>query len=460
MSDHQSLQTPSARSVFESDDGRQSLSSADVSAQAPLEGPMLEETPLAHSRVAKQLYATPQTRSVFQSDNGRQSLSSAEVSAEGALEDAMLEETPLAPSRSRAAKQSEYATPTTRSVTMIGAAAKDKLEEVSPGGRRCIVTNEEYPRIAIEAAHLLPRATKPHLLTKLEFAFNLKYKQLHIDTTRNLTYLKVDHHRSFDHDGFLLLPTRKDLTRVSDFTLSENEPTKTYKEVFDETEFEYRIVPLQLFKDGNTVFRLTDNNHEKIFPITDPINLPTLKSHTNPFFVIANAGPKLHSNLALVPSAIKANRTIHADLLSINTVWTAWMSRTPDDTWKGVKYKPHTGGGDNGGDGGKNGRGSAPDGKGPERRSTRSSSSRHDGSPTPSQGSNRAGGRAGRTAPRTEACLPDLAPDNCSDGVDSDVLTEDAVRLVPHLDRRFFVRNWLDGKPVRSDEDRIQGVNS
>ncbi|KAJ7769058.1 hypothetical protein B0H14DRAFT_355608 [Mycena olivaceomarginata] len=89
---------------------------------------------------------------------------------------------------------------------MIGAAAKDKLAEVSPGGRRRIVTNEEYPRIAIEAAHLLPRATKPHLLTTLEFAFNLKYKQLHIDTTRNLGYFKVDQHRSFDHDGFPFTP--------------------------------------------------------------------------------------------------------------------------------------------------------------------------------------------------------------------------------------------------------------
>ncbi|KAJ7364285.1 hypothetical protein DFH08DRAFT_1073059 [Mycena albidolilacea] len=359
--------TPQTRSVFESDDGRQSLSSADVSAQAPLEGPMLEETPLAHSRAAKQLYATPQTRSVFESDSGRQSLSSADVSAEGALEDAMLKETPRAPSRSRAQL---YATSPTRSVTMI-----------------------EYPRIAIEAAHLLPRATKPHLLTTLEFAFNLKYKQLDIDTTRNLGYFRVDQRRSFDHDGFLLLPTRKDLQRVLDLPLSENEPAKTYKEVFDETEFEYRIVPLQLYKDGNTVFRLTDHNHEKIFPITitNPITLPTLKSHANPFFVIANAGPKLHSNMALVPDAIKANRTIYADLLSISTVWTAWMSRKPDDTWKGVRYKPRTGGGNNGGDGGNSGRGSAPEGKGPERHSTRSSSSRHDGSPTPSQGSDRAG---------------------------------------------------------------------
>jgi hypothetical protein len=38
--------------------------------------------------------------------------------------------------------------------------------------------------------------------------------------------------------------------------------------------------------------------------------------------------------MALVPDTIKANRTIYADLLSINTVWTEWMSCKPDDTWE------------------------------------------------------------------------------------------------------------------------------
>jgi hypothetical protein len=67
---------------------------------------------------------------------------------------------------------------------------------------------------------------------------------------------------------------------------------------------------------------------------------------------------------------------------------------------------------------------------------------------------------AGRTVARREACLPDLEPDDRSDGVDSDVLAKDAVRLVPYLDRRFFVQNWLDGKPVHSDEDQVERVNS
>jgi hypothetical protein len=116
MSNHQSLQTPSARSVFdndEDDEGRQSLSSADVSADSAPENATLEETPQAPTRAANLLYATPQARSASGS---------------------------------------------------IGTRAKEKLEKVSPRKRCCIVTNEKFPRAAIEAAHLLPRAADHELV--------------------------------------------------------------------------------------------------------------------------------------------------------------------------------------------------------------------------------------------------------------------------------------------------------
>ncbi|KAJ6605901.1 hypothetical protein B0H10DRAFT_1956982 [Mycena sp. CBHHK59/15] len=383
MSNHQSLQTPSARSVFdngEDNEGRQSLSSADVSADGALENATLEETPQAPTRAANLLYATPQARSASSS---------------------------------------------------IGTRAKEKLEKVSPRKRSCIVTNEKFPRAAIEAAHLLPRAADHELLTKLEYAFNLKYEQLHIDTTRNLAYLRADQHRSFDRRGFLLLPTREVLLRVHTFTLSAKEAAKTV------------AVPLQLFEDGNTVFRKLSDvgpQYESIFPLPNAEILatlesheilPTLKSHVNPFFVIANAGPKLAPSMVLVPEAIKKNHDIFTDLVLLSALWDAWSLSTPPAMWKGAKYIPRRGGNKDGGRG-NNGTG-------------------------PSDGSR----GAGRTVPHTEACLPNLEPDDRSDdGVDSDVLTADAVRLVPYLDRRFFVRNWLHGKPAHSDEDQVQWVNS
>jgi hypothetical protein len=216
------------------------------------------------------------------------SLSSADVSADGPLENAALEETPQAPAR---AANLLYATPQARSAaSSIGTRAKEKLEKVSPRKRCCIFTNEEFPRAAIEAAHLLPRAADHELvrfsfhhllfdslnffqLTKLEYAFNLKYKQLHIDTTRNLVYRKhsrfplhrfppnlfvfsvrADQHRSFDRRGFLLLPTREVLLRVHTFTLSAKEAAKTYKEV-------HRLPPFLFPGPNNSRFSMKQNSN-------------------------------------------------------------------------------------------------------------------------------------------------------------------------------------------------------
>jgi hypothetical protein len=63
---------------------------------------------------------------------------------------------------------SVYQTPQARSVaSSIANAAREKLVQVSPNGRRCIVTNEEAPLVTIEAAHLLPRATRHELVGHL-----------------------------------------------------------------------------------------------------------------------------------------------------------------------------------------------------------------------------------------------------------------------------------------------------
>ncbi|KAJ7094991.1 hypothetical protein C8R44DRAFT_749273 [Mycena epipterygia] len=46
--------------------------------------------------------------------------------------------------------------------------------------------------------------------------------------------------------------------------------------------------------------------HSKIFPV-EPFSPSTIELHVNPFFVIANAGPKLEEHLALLPSDWQSN---------------------------------------------------------------------------------------------------------------------------------------------------------
>ncbi|KAJ7884641.1 hypothetical protein B0H14DRAFT_3128375 [Mycena olivaceomarginata] len=240
--------------------------------------------------MSNQSHQTPSTLSIFDNDeqDDRQSLSSADVSTGGALEDATREKTPLP--RARAAIQL-YATPQARSVTSsIAAPAKAKLEKVSPGGR-----------------------------------------------------IKADQHRSFDNKGFVLLPTNADLCL---FTPSRSRRIRRTSKRIKRKTFEYRIVPLQLSRDGNAVFRRQGPEYKKIFPLADPTTLPTVQSDVNPFFVIANTGPKLGPGMDLVPDDMKRTPAIYVDLFLLGSLWATWSSRTPPQMWREAKYM-HRGGGGN-----------------------------------------------------------------------------------------------------------------
>ncbi|KAJ7495736.1 hypothetical protein B0H11DRAFT_894882 [Mycena galericulata] len=306
--------------------------------------------------------------------------------------------------------------------------------------------NDALPHVNIEAAHLLPRSTKRDMLTKLKFAFGLRFRQLHIDTTRNLVYLKVDQHRSFDHTGFFLLPSWDVILAIESFMAAPK--GRTYKQVFTRQTFEYRMVPLQLSKDGNGIFRLrlsepsTDDSdlgavYDQIFPLTNHTALPIISSHANPFFVIANAGPKLESHLDLVPPALQSDQEISGDIARILTLWVRWSHARPTEAWMAARYNRRDRSGNR--KGGSVGHG----GGGP-------SSAHHDGSPTPSRRahsnpSNSGAGPSGHGLARTAAGPPELDRNDYSDGIESDVLTEDAVRSVVYLDRTAFLQKWLDG---------------
>ncbi|KAJ7189871.1 hypothetical protein GGX14DRAFT_580302 [Mycena pura] len=237
-----------------------------------------------------------------------------------------------------------YLTPDARSTTgSVAPRAKEKLARLC-GGRKCIVTHELAPHAGIEVAHLLPRSTGATQLAKLEFAFGLRYRQIHIDTTGNLEHIKSDLHRSFDHMGWFLLPELHVIQNILQFTLAP--AGRTYKEVFPPAErFKYRLVPLQLIKDNIGIWRRKSSDplvpldtpdpsnpfppppaYDQIYPIglsPPPVfeSLPILESRANPFFVVANAGPKLQAGMTLLPSSWISR----VDIMTVNTIWTLWM---------------------------------------------------------------------------------------------------------------------------------------
>ncbi|KAJ7177418.1 hypothetical protein C8R43DRAFT_942690 [Mycena crocata] len=246
---------------------------------------------------------------------------------------------------------SVYETPQARSVTShIAHEAKVKLIRVSPNGRRCIVTNETTPEVTIEAAHLLRRSTKDDLLTKLEFVFGLKFRQMHIDTTRNLVYFRVDQHRSFDHKGFFLLPERDVIEIIQDFTTNRN--GRTYKQVqaLTRSKFKYRLVPLQLAKDGHGIFQRRpptdseDASYEQIFPLLPGASLPIIETHASPFFIIVNAGLKLAKHYSLLPHFVMSDASLIGDINSVAALWLQWSTAEVPKGWLERPYQRRSGG--------------------------------------------------------------------------------------------------------------------
>ncbi|KAJ7622993.1 hypothetical protein B0H17DRAFT_1219090 [Mycena rosella] len=234
-----------------------------------------------------------------------------------------------------------YLTPDARSTTgSVAPRAKEKLARLC-GGRNCILTHEPAPHACIEVAHLLPRSMSATQLAKLELAFGLRYRQIHIDTTGNLEHIKSDLHRSFDHMGWFLLPELQVIQEIFQFTVARE--GRTYKEVFPAAgSFKYRLVPLQLIKDSIGIWRRKSSDTPVPLDTSDPSNpfppppaydqiypiglyplpvfesLPILESRANPFFVIANAGPKLQASMNLLPS----NWISRVDIMTVNTIWT------------------------------------------------------------------------------------------------------------------------------------------
>ncbi|KAJ7073932.1 hypothetical protein C8F01DRAFT_1098734 [Mycena amicta] len=328
---------------------------------------------------------------------------------------------------SSSARSSRWRLDETRSHTSsLRQRVKNKLTDLS-GGRVCILTQESAPQVSIKAAHLVPRATSGALLAKLEFSFGLKYKQLHIDTTGNLVYIRVDLHRSFDSKGWILLPETHVIQRIQQYM--GNPGTDTYKQVcscasarfyfffhcqvrqiFAERKFTYRIIPLQLFKDETTVFqRVSKDEYRKLLPV-EPFSPPTVESHANPFFVIANAGAKLEDALALLPTKWQFN----PDILAVLGLWLRWKTVMPSPEWL---------------------------------RRPRSSPGRRAVAGVGPSGDSDTLARAA-----ADLGLPQLDRDDSSDtpATESDILTHDAVSAVDFLDRSDFFARWLHGLPAAS----------
>ncbi|KAJ7799492.1 hypothetical protein B0H14DRAFT_3886044 [Mycena olivaceomarginata] len=290
-------------------------------------------------------------------------------------------------------------------------------------------------------------------LAKIELAFGLRYRQVHIDTTGNLEHLKSDLHRSFDHMGWFLLPELHVIQEIFQFTVARE--GRTYKEVFPAAgSFKYRLVPLQLIKDNIGIWRRKSSDTPVPLDSPDPSNpfppppaydqiypiglypfpvfdaLPILESRANPFFVIANAGPKLQAGMNLLPPSWISR----VDIMTVNTIWTLWMSMKPTPEWRAGHTHPAA---------------VATVAVAARRMGltvlrTGGTAHRFPGVTHPGAGQALVvEGRSGPGLAHTAAGLPELDSDHQSASTESDILTHDAVRSVVSLDQTEFLQKWL-----------------
>lgn len=200
------------------------------------------------------------------------------------------------------------------------------------------------------------------------------------------------------------------------------------------------MVPLQLSKDKCGIFRLdiSTGAYQQIFPLENPTAFPIIVSHANPFFVVANAGPKLVSGFDLLDTAVRGDKNIRADLNAVLALWSRWSSAQPTAEWMNTPYQPR-------GRGGRDQRkGGTGHGKGD------SSAPRRDPSPAGRSGRSKdsnlgLGSDEGAGQGRPTDGLPELEVDAHSDSTPSEALTEDAVQSVGHLGRTVFLQKWLEG---------------
>jgi hypothetical protein len=180
--------------------------------------------------------------------------------------------------------------------------------------------------------------------------------------------------------------------------------------------------------------RISTGEHTKIFPV-EPFSPPTIESHANPFFVIANAGAKLAEYFALLPMEWQSNPDISAVLV----LWTQWKTVTTTNQWASSPYGRRGNGGRGAGDGKDRQPGARRDRRSPSARSHRSSHFSATG------GAGAGASPSGNTFARGDADLPELDRDDNSDATESDILTQFAVRAVGSVDRSDFFAKWLRG---------------
>ncbi|KAI9573775.1 hypothetical protein HD554DRAFT_2052527 [Boletus coccyginus] len=321
----------------------------------------------------------------------------------------------------------------TRTVT---SSQKDLARSADPNGGRCLITNLPEP---VQSCHLVAQATDHETLTKLEYAWGLKYRYFNVDTRYNMMHLRNDWHFLFDQPKWVLVPEAEVLQKLSKIYLEDKCATSDITKLFVEPTYRYYVLPAPTLQAPICRFSdVSSRDHETDFPPFP--NLGLLTSHIHPHFVIFNTGKKLSSTLSkhvsemilILSQIVPPSSNALAMVIAIQRLYTAWTElQVPDhfyDTMGASNrfHRPSEEGQDDRSQGGP-----------PPRRQGLKSTTRSRG-----QGSQASAGHYGRGQQR--AVLPFQAPeDDDSSSVTDDTVVEDDSAWIE------YIHNWQkQGKGV------------
>ncbi|KAF7416260.1 hypothetical protein PC9H_002525 [Pleurotus ostreatus] len=228
----------------------------------------------------------------------------------------------------------------------------------------CVITGETDDMNPIEFSHVVAKAVDDETLTKLEWAWGMRYWSLNVDTHFNLQTLSVAVHRFFDRqeNGWFWLPElnilsnflktyRADIHRFDvkkacfspSYTggTQANLPIQLYK---NKQSFKYRFVATQGMKSCCAIRRyhgsytsvdpLAFKQHVYPFP-----ELPQFELNILPHFVIFDTGRKLDKILGGSTSfdGIYSNFDLPVIMDGLGAMFACldlyrlWMSGSPSD---------------------------------------------------------------------------------------------------------------------------------
>ncbi|KAJ8517696.1 hypothetical protein ONZ45_g5151 [Pleurotus djamor] len=249
------------------------------------------------------------------------------------------------------------------SKSSLGAAAKYRVSDASQkatlkqdgdGHLYCVATGMRHGRLPLEFSHVLPLGTSPDVLTKLEWAWDMGYGHLNLNSRYNIQILTEALHTLFDHRASYWFWLPLDTNVVTSLHSCYVGEKKAINGRFDPTQlftiepkhcFHYAlVVPENLRKESFAFFRFQGDSPEtpteKANSITyEPISPVDL--HLSPHYVIFDLGRKLErykdseaTDWEGIQARLQEEFEFTEDAYWLNLkfcyeIYRAWMETTP-----------------------------------------------------------------------------------------------------------------------------------